>query len=194
VGDAPTGHWWDGERVEGLPCYLQERRPRVTRTVVAPLGHDDRARLAAPWAWLAGSAGFTEWAAPTMIISRVIELPPARAVAAFEEWWAACPAPAVIVVGGDRLVLRSSDAIGGALCLRRVTAALHLGRRRRVRLELDVAAWSASQTEFDLRPDEPLSGYGRRRRYFAVGQDLIDRLADEVLAVAAGTGPLPSAV
>jgi hypothetical protein len=96
----------------------------------------------------------------------------------------------VISIGADRLVLRASDTAAGSLSLRRVRAALHLGHRwRSVRLELGLAAWSASQTEFDLRPEAVVSGSGRRRRYFAVGQRLIDRLAGEVLDVAvAGNG------
>jgi hypothetical protein len=53
-----------------------------------------------------------------------------------------------------------------------------------VGLEIDVAPWSASETEVDLRAEGTIRGEHRRRRFFAAGHYLADRLAEEVMTTA----------
>jgi hypothetical protein len=183
VADGLAYQWWDPANLAVLPSYLQE--PSRRRPVRSP-SHEDEVgeeseRLAAPWAWLGSSPTAGDWNPPYLIISRVIDLAPAAAMAALDAWWSAHPAPAVIQLGTDRLVLHAVEATRGPFSSCRIRGALSFhGEWRSLRLELGLAAWSASRTELDMRPSGGMPGRRRRRRYFAVGQHLVDRLAGEM--------------
>ena len=178
------GDWWDAARVAALPAYLSEPRPRLP-PAPAHQQHHHRREPPATWAWLATTPTTVAAYPPPLIITRRICLPPATTVAAVTRWWRDHERFPVLSVGPDWLELGTPDGVGGIGCLCRLPGRLHLKWAwPPVAIEVDVAPWSASETEVDLRPEGAIRGVHRRRRFFAAGHCLADRLTQEMLTTA----------
>jgi hypothetical protein len=180
----PEADWWDGARVAALPAYLSEPRDRNPSR---PDEHppDDRRAAPATWAWLAATPAVAVVYPSSLIITRRIGLPPATTVAAVTRWWRAHERFPVVAAGADWLELGTPGGADGIGCLCRLPGRLHLKWAwPPVAMEVDVAPWSAWETEVDLRPEGTIRGEHRRRRFFAAGHNLADRLAEEMLTTA----------
>jgi hypothetical protein len=172
--------------LDELPLYALPDEPD-RRGLVAYLQRcwADRGTASTGW-WAASPRPRTDVElrrSVVLVISRVIDVAPPDAVAAFERWAAADGALAV-QVGIDELEVatpaRKADAVG---CLCSARCRLRRGRWPAQRLELEVVPWSGTRTELDLRP----VGFDRRTyHYISVGHGLLDAVAARVMAWAAG--------
>ena len=186
--DRQDADWWDAARVAALPAYLLEPSsgsPLDSSRAV----HHGSAEASATWVWLAASPGPTPATmAPypaALIITRRIGLSPPATVDAVKRWWREHEHRPVLTPAGDRLELGTPCRSGDFGCLCRIRGRLHLKWAwPAVALEIDVAPWSASETEVDLRAEGTIRGEHRRRRFFAAGHCLADRLAEEMMTTA----------
>jgi hypothetical protein len=120
-----------------------------------------------------------------LIITRRVGLSPSATVEAVRRWWQEHEHRPVLTAAGDWLELGTSGGPAEFGCLCRMRARLHLKWAwPAVGLEIDVAPWSASETEVDLRAEGTIRGEHRRRRFFSAGHCLADRLAEEVMTTA----------
>lgn len=192
-----------GDALDPLPLYVLEDE-REARHRLRQLGTAVRGQ----WRALAtvGTGSTNPW--PTMqrqpvvaqmpamlVVTRVIDLAPQAALAAFDQWWQDDVAPPQLTVGADTLeVVRPHRASPSTSCLLRMRTRLHHGAHWAPpqRLDLEVLSWSAVRTELDLRPVGP---FRRTHHFFAVGHDLLRAVATQlfVLSDAAPATPPPSA-
>jgi hypothetical protein len=184
VAIVPEADWWDASRVAALPAYLSEP-PTLDLSGTPDRPHVERREPPATWAWLATTPTPAAIYPASLIISRRIGLPPAATVEAVTRWWRDHERFPVLAVGADWLELGTPDGNGGIGCMCRLPGRLHLKWAwPPVAMEVDLAPWSASETEVDLRPEGTIRGEHRRRRFFAAGHCLADRLAEEMLTTA----------
>jgi hypothetical protein len=192
--DRKDADWWDAARVAALPAYLPEPRQGPLVAAAEHPGHDqqDPAEAFATWVWLGTAPAMAAPYPASLIITRRIALSPAATVAAVTRWWREHEQSPVLAAGGDWLELGTPDGFGSLGCLCRLPARLHLKWAwPAVALEIDVAPWSASETEVDFRAEGTIRGEHRRRRFFAAGHSLADRLAQEMLDQPARSGQGP---
>jgi hypothetical protein len=185
VAGVPEADWWDAARVAALPAYLPDQYPNH-RWRPTDRSAQDKTEPPAAWAWLSVTPPATVVVYPaSLIITRRIGLPPATTVAAVTRWWRDHERFPVLSVGADWLELGTPDRTASIGCLCRLPGRLHLKWAwPPVAMEVDLAPWSASETEVDLRPERAIRGEHRRRRFVAAGHSLADRLAEEMLTTA----------
>jgi hypothetical protein len=189
VADTTVTDWWDSDRVAALPPYLAEsagRRvaPATSRPAPVP-GITPAAGAEISWVWLAGARPPTNASvAGLLTVSRRVELPPPLALSAVSYWWRTHETSPWIQAGRDRLELGRPDAAPmlGYLC--RLFGRLHLHLTWPiVRVELDLSAWSITESQMELRPWRLPRGESRERRFFKAAHATIEELVSQVTRV-----------
>ena len=192
--DPELADWWDASRVAALPSYLSEprHRPPLARHERGNQDQHDHGQASATWVWLGTAPAIVAPYPASLVITRRIGLSPAATLEAVTRWWRDHEQGPVLAAGGDWLELGRPNGFGNLGCLCRLPGRLHLKWAwPAVAMEVDVAPWSASETEVDLRAEGTIRGEHRRRRFFSAGHSLADRLAQEMLATASSPGHGP---
>jgi hypothetical protein len=130
-------------------------------------------------------------------VSKRLELPPSSAVVAVQRWWREHEQAPWLAAGRDRLELDHPDASAILGYLYRLFGRLHLHHTwPTVHVELDLSAWSFSESELELRPQRIPRGSYREARFFAAAHAVVEELARQVTATTtaptAATATLPT--
>jgi hypothetical protein len=178
--------WWDQDRLAALPPYLVEQphrgRPVVQRpepaVVVTPRIPPS---VESAWVWLAGARPDRTSMSTVATISRRVDLSPPDALWAVRCWWRDHQSSPWLEAGRDRLELADPDTTPMPGCLCRLFGRLHLHLVwPNMRVELDLSAWSTTESQIELRPARiPRSAF-RERRFFDAAHAMLEALVAEV--------------
>ena len=155
--------------LEELPLYLAEPEVRPARLRIPPGG----------WPVLNRGADAIR---STLVMTRILPLPPATAVDSLMAWWRR-RAGSAVAFGSVRFDVLAPDVVEDCCDVCRMGVRLHRPFQwRDTPLELELSPWSSTLTEVDLRPLRWRTSPSER--YFAAGHALLHKLERDLIAQA----------